>query len=207
MDIPLTASEGVVDEAAAAGPWAALIVIALLLLLYVGTEIIHLLGPGERGVVYRWGRPVRVAGPGATLTLPWAERVERLPISVANHHVPLDAVTTRDGVRVGLEVTAEVEVVDPRRAVSTEIVDTEVAAITRRVVAGHVAGVSLEDLSGLQHQPIEELRRRINDETEDIGVLTRGVQVESIALPHVSDIVRWADERLASTPPGRTPGR
>ena len=95
----------------------------------------------ERGVVFRFGRvQTGVRGPGLTLLIPIADRLEKVNMQIITMPVPAQDGITRDNVTVRVDAVIYFKVADPARVVVD--VQDYVSAI------GQVAQTSLRSIIG-----------------------------------------------------------
>ena len=95
----------------------------------------------ERGVVFRFGRvQTEVRGPGLTLLIPIADRLEKVNMQIITMPVPAQDGITRDNVTVRVDAVIYFNVADPMRVVVD--VQDYVSAI------GQVAQTSLRSIIG-----------------------------------------------------------
>jgi regulator of protease activity HflC (stomatin/prohibitin superfamily) len=190
---------------AAPGPALVLTVLsALLALLAVAAAVVHVVGEHERLVVLRFGRVVRVGGPGLTLLLPLVERPAR--VSLRRH--ALEAVVpaqTRDGVDVRVDVTASYRVVDPVRqhlahAADPGGVEQAVESVVRTEVERHELAVLAATLADRQDDRVDEVNRQV----AELGVRVDQVAVTAVDLSLSGGLLRWAEHLAQQCPVGST---
>jgi regulator of protease activity HflC (stomatin/prohibitin superfamily) len=109
----LRASITVSDVSAAAS----LIVIGAVAFLVLAVLAVRIVPHHERAVVYRFGRVIRVKGPGLAVRVPGLERVTLVSFSPVRLQLVASA-TTRDGVCVRMLANGLCRITDPARSVS-----------------------------------------------------------------------------------------
>ena len=108
--------------------------------LWLGTTV-RVIKQFERGVVFRFGRvQTAVRGPGLTLLIPIADRLEKVNMQIITMPVPAQDGITRDNVTVRVDAVIYFNVADPVRVVVD--VQDYVSAI------GQVAQTSLRSIIG-----------------------------------------------------------
>jgi hypothetical protein len=108
--------------------------------LWLGTNL-RVVKQFERGVVFRFGRvQSRVRGPGLTMLMPIADRLDRVNMQIITMPVPAQDGITRDNVTVRVDAVIYFNVADPVR-VAVDVQDY-VSAI------GQVAQTSLRSIIG-----------------------------------------------------------
>ena len=108
--------------------------------LWLGTSV-RVVKQFERGVVFRFGRlQTGVRGPGLTLLIPIADRLQKVNMQIITMPVPAQDGITRDNVTVRVDAVIYFNVADPERVVVD--VQDYVSAI------GQVAQTSLRSIIG-----------------------------------------------------------
>jgi regulator of protease activity HflC (stomatin/prohibitin superfamily) len=108
--------------------------------LWLGTSV-RVVKQYERGVVFRFGRVQNgVRGPGLTLLIPIADRLQKVNMQIVTMPVPAQDGITRDNVTVRVDAVIYFNVADPARVVVD--VQDYVSAI------GQVAQTSLRSIIG-----------------------------------------------------------
>jgi regulator of protease activity HflC (stomatin/prohibitin superfamily) len=136
----------------------------------------------ERGVVFRFGRVQSgVRGPGLTLLIPIADRLQKVNMQIITMPVPAQDGITRDNVTVRVDAVVYFNVVDPVRA-AVDVQDY-VAAI------GQVAQTSLRSIIGKSN--LDDLlsnRERLNQGLElliDSPALGWGIHLDRVEIKDV----------------------
>ncbi len=149
--------------------------------LWLGTNI-KVIKQFERGVVFRFGRVQSgLRGPGLTMLIPIADRLERVNMQIITMPVPSQDGITRDNVTVRVDAVIYFKVSDPVRA-AVDVQDY-VSAI------GQVAQTSLRSIIGKSN--LDDLlsnRERLNQGLElmiDSPALGWGVQIDRVEIKDV----------------------
>ena len=144
--------------------------------LWLGTNI-KVIKQFERGVVFRFGRVQSgLRGPGLTMLIPIADRLEKVNMQIITMPVPSQDGITRDNVTVRVDAVIYFKVSDPVRA-AVDVQDY-VSAI------GQVAQTSLRSIIGKSN--LDDLlsnRERLNQGLElmiDSPALGWGVQIDRV---------------------------
>ncbi len=124
-----------------------LVVIAALVLLLLGVASVRVVAAHERAVVLRWGRVVRVRGPGLVVVLPGVERAVRVSLRASRLDPLVVRAVTRDGVAVRVWARALCRVVEPAR--STVSAEDPMRRAAEAVEAGIRREVADTDLASL----------------------------------------------------------
>jgi regulator of protease activity HflC (stomatin/prohibitin superfamily) len=113
--------------------WALIGSIALMLL---SGLVVRVVPEHQRSVVTRFGRAVRVDGPGVTFRFPGLERTSIISLRPRELQINISA-TTRDGVSVQLLAHAACRITEPSRAVTvvSDALESTVEALESRLQA------------------------------------------------------------------------
>ena len=168
----------------------ALIALALLWLVFT---TMHLISPGERGVVTRLGRYSHTLGPGVGLTLPWpVERVQKVDVENIRT-IDLGSTTTET-----LMLTGDQNIIDIAYSVRWYIRDPEsymfrlaqpdetIREVAESAMRAVVARVTLDEAMGEKRGEIESQVTEIMQDILDdygAGVLIQGVAVKQADPP------------------------
>ena len=182
-------------ELAATGPGFWVVACGAALLLLAGSSL-RVVPDEERLVVFRFGRVVRVRGPGLVLRLPGVERL--LVVSMGPAQIPLVVhATTSDGVPVRLLGTGVCRVTDPSRAAETSPDPLTVTA--NALEDGLAEEVARADLNAL-------LASRERFEARLPGEVTARTAIwgAEVVKVEVSDIETWLTADLLDRVRGNT---
>lgn len=169
-----------------AGPLIKWAILGILLLWLIATST-HIIAPGERGVVTRFGRYSYTLGPGVGFTLPWpVHRVQKIDV---------ENIRTIDLGTTGTEtlmLTGDQNIVDIAYSVRWNITDPErylfelaqpdetIREVAESAMRAVVSGYSLNDTIGEGRGDIET---RVQEMMQ--GILNRyraGVRIQGIAI-------------------------
>lgn len=169
-----------IEAAEAAVSPAAVAVMATAVIVLLAATVVRVVPEHERLVVTRWGRVLRVVGPGIALRVPGVERWRAVSLLPFHLQAGVAAVSS-DGVPVHVQVVGGCRVVDPARSLHAQP-DPHFAAqaAIESHVAHEVGRANVNELLGL----------RLNLESTtpaelDVTTGEFGVQVDDIA---ISDI-------------------
>lgn len=162
-----------------------IVVVVVIVGLFLAASSVRLVQQYQRGVVLRFGRLLeRVRQPGLRLLVPFADRMQRVPVQTHVLGVPSQGSITRDNVTVGVDAVVYFRVEDPVKAIIN--VDdyfgavSQVAQTSLRSVIGRV---DLDTLLADRQRINGELRAVIDAPTEDWGVRVDRVEIKDISLP------------------------
>jgi regulator of protease activity HflC (stomatin/prohibitin superfamily) len=158
-------------------------VIFLLLLFLVCS--VRKLDEWERAIVLRFGRFLKVKGPGLVFLLPLFDRIaKRVDLRIRVTDFSAQETLTRDSVTVTVDALCFWLVWDPKKAV-LEVEDYEDAVVLssmtalRNAVSSHDLSVFLEHGEVIQKQIQEEVGR----ETTEWGITVQHIDITDIQIP------------------------
>jgi regulator of protease activity HflC (stomatin/prohibitin superfamily) len=156
---------------------AALITIAFIVVILVARSVVKL-GPMERGVVYRLGKPLnKVIGPGLAFAAPFLDRVTRVSIAEKRIEIPELELITKDGSSSTLSASGRYRILDPVRSV-TEIQDLNASLgnVTASILRSIASEVDYDELTS------DEVRtaalRRLDEVAESWGAKVLDLKLE-----------------------------
>lgn len=139
----------------------------------------------ERSIIVRFGRFVRVAGPGLYFTIPLIEfvaaRVDQRTIATP---FAAEETLTSDLVPVDVDAVLFWMVWDPRIA-CTEVEDypNAVSWIAQTTMRDAVGRISLAEIATRRDQLDRELQKIIEEKTERWGITVISVEIRDIVIP------------------------
>ncbi|MCS3920685.1 regulator of protease activity HflC (stomatin/prohibitin superfamily) [Candidatus Fervidibacter sacchari] len=161
-----------------------LIAFVIVLVLVLISQAIKIVQEWERGVVFRLGRFVRVAGPGIQFIIPLIERMIKVDIRVFTVDVPKQEIITKDNVTVRVNAVVYFRVVDPMAAlvrVENYLYATQqVSQTTLRDVVGQS---ELDELLAHREELNQKLQRIIDTTTDPWGIKVDMVAIKDVELP------------------------
>jgi regulator of protease activity HflC (stomatin/prohibitin superfamily) len=158
-------------------------VIFLLLLLLVCS--VRKLDEWERAIVLRFGRFLRVKGPGLVFLIPLADRIaKRVDLRIRVTDFSAQETLTRDSVTVTVDALCFWLVWDPEKAV-LEVEDYEDAVVLSSMTALRNA-VSSHDLSTfLEHGEViqKQIQEEVDRKTTEWGITIQHIEITDIQIP------------------------
>jgi regulator of protease activity HflC (stomatin/prohibitin superfamily) len=138
----------------------------------------------ERGVLFRLGRVVGIREPGLTFIVPLIDVLRRVPLRIVTMPIQSQGIITRDNVSVDVSAVAYYRVVDAVKAVvaieNVEAAINQIAQTTlRKVVGQHSLDETLAETDAIN----VGIRKILDVQTEDWGVLVTLVELKDIQLP------------------------
>jgi regulator of protease activity HflC (stomatin/prohibitin superfamily) len=163
--------------------WTVIIVLAVLAALGFALSA-RIVKQYERGVLFRLGRVVGVRGPGLTFIVPLIDVLRRVSLRIVTMPIQSQGIITRDNVSVDVSAVAYYQVVDPVKSVVA--IENVAAAINqiaqttlRKVVGQHSLDETLAQTDNLN----VSIRKILDVQTEDWGVVVTLVELKDIQLP------------------------
>jgi regulator of protease activity HflC (stomatin/prohibitin superfamily) len=140
----------------------------------------------ERAVVFRLGRARKqLAGPGLVLLLPFGiDRTRVVDVRTKALDIPPQEVITRDNISIHVDAVLYAFIASPQHAILEveQYVDAtmQLAATTLRAVLGKM---DLDDILAKRDEINLEIRRILDERTEQWGVEITAVELREIELP------------------------
>jgi regulator of protease activity HflC (stomatin/prohibitin superfamily) len=159
-----------------------LVVIAAAVVLALSVRVLK---QYERGVQFRLGRVRETPrGPGLIFIIPVVDRVSRMSLRIITMPIQSQGIITRDNVSIDVSAVAYYRVSDPIRAVlaieNVEAAINQIAQTTLRAVVGrHTLDETLSETERIN----TNIRRILDVQTEDWGVVVTLVELKDIQLP------------------------
>ncbi len=137
----------------------------------------------QRGVVYRFGKLHRTAGPGWVFIWPIAETFTKYDLRVESIDVPPQEVITKDGVKMNIDSVFYIRVSDP---VKTEL---EVEEDYKRALEEYVRGRIRNLVGSLElqelYEKIEEINKRLKADVQELAGKW-GLEIVDVELQQVT---------------------
>ncbi len=146
---------------------------------------VHIAFEWERAVVLRFGRFHRLAGPGLYLTIPIVDSVTIVVDQrISTISCAAEQVLTADLVPVDLDAVVFWMVWDPKKAcLAVEDYEHAASLVAQTALRDAIGQVEIAELS-LQRAHIDkELKRNIEEKTEQWGVTIIDVEIRDIRMP------------------------
>jgi regulator of protease activity HflC (stomatin/prohibitin superfamily) len=139
----------------------------------------------ERGVVFRFGRvQSRVRGPGLTMLVPVADRLEKVNMQIVTMPVPAQDGITRDNVTVRVDAVIYFNVSDPMR-VAVDIQDyiSAIGQVAQTSLRSIIGKSNLDDLLSNREGLNQGLELMIDSPALGWGVHIDRVEIKDVILP------------------------
>ena len=139
----------------------------------------------ERGVVFRFGRvQTGVRGPGLTLLIPIADRLEKVNMQIITMPVPAQDGITRDNVTVRVDAVIYFNVADPVRVVvGVQDYVSAIAQVAQTSLRSIIGKSDLDDLLCNREGLNQGLELMIDNPAVGWGVHIDRVEIKDVVLP------------------------
>jgi regulator of protease activity HflC (stomatin/prohibitin superfamily) len=139
----------------------------------------------ERGVVYRFGRvQPGVRGPGLTLLIPIADRLQKVNMQIVTLPVPAQDGITRDNVTVRVDAVIYFKVADPVRvAVDVQDYMSAIGQVAQTSLRSIIGKSNLDDLLSNREHLNQGLELMIDSPALGWGVHIDRVEIKDVVLP------------------------
>jgi regulator of protease activity HflC (stomatin/prohibitin superfamily) len=152
--------------------------------LWLGTSV-RVVKQFERGVVFRFGRvQPDVRGPGLTLLMPIADRLEKVNMQIITMPVPAQDGITRDNVTVRVDAVIYFNVADPVRvAVDVQDYVSAIGQVAQTSLRSIIGKSDLDDLLCNREGLNQGLELMIDSPALGWGIHIDRVEIKDVVLP------------------------
>ena len=152
--------------------------------LWLGTNI-KVVKQFERGVVFRFGRVQSgLRGPGLTMLIPIADRLEKVNMQIITMPVPSQDGITRDNVTVRVDAVIYFKVSDPvRAAVDVQDYVSAIGQVAQTSLRSIIGKSNLDDLLSNREHLNQGLELMIDSPALGWGVQIDRVEIKDVVLP------------------------
>lgn len=139
----------------------------------------------ERGVMFRFGKFLKVRGPGWVIYWPAFESYVLTDLRTQTVDLPKQPVITRDDVEIKVDSVIYEKVVDPKKAV-IEVKDFKNAMreLLRSQIRNTIGKMELEEVLERTEELGTDLRNTLKPVADEWGVAISKVEIQQIDLPH-----------------------
>ena len=152
--------------------------------LWLGTNL-RVVKQFERGVVFRFGRvQTGVRGPGLTMLIPIADRLEKVNMQIITMPIPAQDGITRDNVTVRVDAVIYFNVADPvRAAVDVQDYTSAIGQVAQTSLRSIIGKSDLDDLLSNREGLNQGMELMIDSPALGWGVHIDRVEIKDVVLP------------------------
>jgi len=152
---------------------------------WLGLANIRVVKQFERGVVFRFGRVQSgVRGPGLTMLIPFADRLQKVNLQIITLPVPAQDGITRDNVTVRVDAVIYFNVSDPvRAAVDVQDYMSAIGQVAQTSLRSIIGKSNLDDLLSNREHLNQGLEVMIDSPALGWGVQIDRVEIKDVVLP------------------------
>jgi regulator of protease activity HflC (stomatin/prohibitin superfamily) len=152
--------------------------------LWLGTSV-RIVKQFERGVVFRFGRvQTGIRGPGLTLLIPIADRLQKVNMQIITMPVPAQDGITRDNVTVRVDAVIYFSVADPARVVvGVQDYVSAIGQVAQTSLRSIIGKSDLDDLLCNREGLNQGLELMIDNPALGWGVHIDRVEIKDVVLP------------------------
>ena len=159
-------------------------IVAIVIFVFILTQVVKILNEYERGVIFRLGRIIPSKGPGIILLIPLIDKLQKLSLRLVTLDVPPQDVITRDNVSIKVNAVVYYRIMEPNSAV-VEIENyaystSQLAQTTLRSVCGQA---ELDELLAEREKISLRLQEILDKDTDPWGIKVSKVEIKHIDLP------------------------
>src|SRR6516164_6602577 len=152
--------------------------------LWLGTSV-RVVKQFERGVVFRFGRvQTGVRGPGLTVLIPLADRMQKVNMQIITMPVPAQDGITRDNVTVRVDAVIYFRVADPMKvAVDVQDYVSAIGQVAQTSLRSIIGKSDLDDLLSNREGLNQGLELMLDSPAMGWGIHIDRVEIKDVALP------------------------
>jgi regulator of protease activity HflC (stomatin/prohibitin superfamily) len=153
--------------------------------IWMAVQNIRVIKQFERGVVFRFGRlQSAVRGPGLTMLIPLADRLQKVNMQVITLPVPAQDGITCDNVTVRVDAVIYFRVEDPvRAAVDVQDYMSAIGQVAQTSLRSIIGKSNLDDLLSNRERLNEGLELMIDSPALGWGIQIDRVEIKDVSLP------------------------
>ncbi len=138
----------------------------------------------QKGVIFRFGRIVRVSEPGFHIIIPFIEVMRKIDFRTVTMPIPAQKIITKDNVSVDVSAVAYYKIADAIKSIiEIENVMSAINQISQTTVRNIVGRFQLDEILSQRDEINKEIRKVLDTFTETWGVIVSIVEIKDIELP------------------------
>ena len=161
-----------------------LIVLLIIIIGIIILSSIRQISEYERGILFRFGKFVRIMNPGWNIVLPIFESYQKIDIRTKAVDVAEQDAITKDNVSIRINAVLYYKVFDAAKAViAVERYQYAVSQLAQTTMRNAVGAVSLDELLTERDKISTEICKVIDEATDPWGIKVENVELKDIKLP------------------------
>lgn len=161
-----------------------LIYIILFIIIFIILPGLRVVQQYQKGVVFRFGKIVRVKEPGLNFVIPYIEVMRKVDFRTVTLPIPPQKIITKDNVSVDVSAVAYYKIVDAVKSiVAIENVMSAINQIAQTSVRNIVGKFQLDEILSERETINKEITGVLDMHTESWGVVVSVVEIKDIELP------------------------
>lgn len=138
----------------------------------------------ERGILFRFGKFVKILNPGWSVIIPVIESITKVDIRTKASDVPAQEAITKDNVSVMINAVLYYRVNDASKAVlEVENFRYAVAQLAQTTMRNAIGSVTLDELLAERNKISNEICHIIDKASDPWGIKVENVELKDVALP------------------------
>jgi len=138
----------------------------------------------EEAIVLRFGKFVRLVGPGMFFKWPWVERFIRQDTRIQTLDVMKQELMTRDNISLNIDAVVFMKVTNtPKSLINIQDVRLSTVQYAQTTMRDVIGNVELDDLLAQRDQIADRIKLIVDKETERWGIDIQSVNLQNIELP------------------------
>ncbi|HVY67776.1 MAG TPA: slipin family protein [Patescibacteria group bacterium] len=161
-----------------------IITLIILILIFIVLPGLRVIQQYQKGAVFRFGKIVRIKGPGLVWIIPYIEWIKKVDLRTVTMPIPPQKIITKDNVSVDVSAVAYYQVVDVVKSiVAIESVMTAINQIAQTTIRNIVGRFLLDEILSERDTINKEIRNVLDGYTEAWGVVVSVTEIKDIELP------------------------
>lgn len=159
-----------------------LILLTILIILIISS--IKQINEYERGILFRFGKFIKVMNPGWNIVIPIIDFYKKVDIRTKAVDVPEQETITKDNVSVKINAVIYYKIFDATKSVlAVENYYYAVEQLAQTTMRNIVGSVTLDELLAEREKISEEICKIIDAATDPWGVKVENVELKDVSLP------------------------
>ena len=138
----------------------------------------------ERGILFQFGKFVKVLNPGWNIVLPIIQSFKKVDVRTRVADVPEQDAITKDNVSIRINAVIYYKIFDAAKSIiAVENYHYAVSQLAQTTMRNAVGSVSLDELLSERDKISAEICKIIDDATDPWGIKVENVELKDIKLP------------------------